>query len=46
VHPHSSQPADNVLFDAISVVPEPGEYASLAGLGLLGFAGWRRWKTA
>ncbi len=45
VHPHSSQPADNVLFDAISVVPEPGEYASLAGFGLLGFAGWRRWKS-
>ncbi len=29
-----------------SVVPEPHEYAALAGLGLLGFAVWRRSRRA
>jgi hypothetical protein len=27
-------------------VPEPAEYAALAGLGLVGFAAYRRWKRA
>lgn len=31
-------------FGGISVVPEPHEYALLAGLGLIGFAGFRRWR--
>lgn len=31
-------------FGSISVVPEPHEYAAMAGLGLLGFAGFRRWR--
>jgi hypothetical protein len=30
-------------FGPISVVPEPHEYAAMAALGLLGFAGFRRW---
>lgn len=30
----------------ISVVPEPHEYAAMAGLGLLGFAVWRRSRQA
>lgn len=30
----------------ISVVPEPHEYAALAGVGLLGFAAWRRSRRA
>lgn len=41
----SSQRAtlDDLIFDgSLTVVPEPHEYAALAGLGLLGFAAWRR----
>ncbi|MBM3881678.1 MAG: PEP-CTERM sorting domain-containing protein [Verrucomicrobia bacterium] len=34
---------DGTLVDDYTVVPEPGEWALLAGLGLAGFAGWRRW---
>ena len=35
---------DNVqLSGSFSAVPEPHEYAFVAGLGLIGFAGWRRW---
>jgi hypothetical protein len=33
---------DNVSFSA---VPEPGEYAAISGLGLVGFALWRRRRT-
>jgi len=29
----------------LAVVPEPGPYALIAGLGLVGFAGWRRWRN-
>lgn len=29
-----------------AVVPEPHEYAALAGVGLLGFAAWRRSRRA
>lgn len=29
-----------------SAVPEPHEYAMMVGLGLLAFAGWRKFKTA
>lgn len=32
-------------FDAISLVPEPHEYALIAGLGLIGFAAQRRMRT-
>jgi hypothetical protein len=31
-------------FGGISVVPEPHEYALMAALGLIGFAGFRRWR--
>ncbi|MBN8247358.1 MAG: hypothetical protein J0L84_07930 [Verrucomicrobia bacterium] len=31
-------------FQGVSIVPEPHEYAAMAGLGLLGFAGFRRWR--
>jgi hypothetical protein len=31
-------------FGGISVVPEPHEYAAMAALGLIGFAGFRRWR--
>ncbi|HMO65712.1 MAG TPA: hypothetical protein PKE47_10925, partial [Verrucomicrobiota bacterium] len=36
---------DNVTLNG-AVVPEPHEYAALAGLGLLGFAVWRRTRRA
>jgi hypothetical protein len=29
----------------VSAVPEPGAWATVAGLGLLGFAGWRRYHA-
>jgi hypothetical protein len=31
-------------FGPLNVVPEPHEYALMAGLGLIGFAGFRRWR--
>jgi hypothetical protein len=31
-------------FGGISVVPEPHEYALMAGLGLNRLAGFRRWR--
>lgn len=30
----------------VSVVPEPQTYAAVVALGLLGFAGWRRWRKS
>jgi hypothetical protein len=36
---------DNVEISG-TVVPEPHEYAALAGLGLIGFAAWRRSRRA
>lgn len=39
-------PFPSMTVDGMSVVPEPHEYAALAGLGLLGFAVWRRMRRA
>ena len=39
-------PFPSMSVDNVSVVPEPHEYAALAGLGLLGFAVWRRSRRA
>lgn len=43
----SSLPTDRYAwqFDSISAVPEPHQYAMLAGLGLIGFAAYRRYAT-
>jgi len=35
---------DNVSVTAVSPVPEPGHYAAVAGLALLAFGGWRRYR--
>jgi hypothetical protein len=32
----------NPSFSITTAVPEPGEYAAAFGLGLAGFAAWRR----
>lgn len=37
--------ANWVALDAISMVPEPSTYAFAAGLGLLAFAGYRRFRA-
>jgi hypothetical protein len=36
---------DNVMLDG-AVVPEPGQMALIAGLGLVGMALWRRTRLA
>ncbi len=45
----SSGPAGGLdtLLDNVSLtlVPEPGAWAALGGLGCLGWAVWRRWTT-
>lgn len=46
----NNSPNNGVLLDNLTLngtaVPEPHEYAALAGLGLLGFAVWRRTRRA
>lgn len=42
----SLAPGESVTFQFDYVVPEPSQYAMLAGLGLVGFAAFRRFKKA
>lgn len=35
---------DAMTLASFAPVPEPSEYAMLAGLGLVGFGAWRKWK--
>jgi hypothetical protein len=37
-------PIDTINDGTLTIVPEPHEYALMAGLGLAGFAGYRRWR--
>ncbi len=39
-------PSYGIVDNLFAPIPEPGEYAALAGLGLLGFALWRRTRRA
>lgn len=37
---------DNItVFGSVSPIPEPSTYALMGGLGLVGFAGYRRWRA-
>jgi len=42
----SLSPAESVTWQFDYIVPEPSQYAMLAGLGLVGFAAYRRFKKA
>jgi hypothetical protein len=35
---------DAMTLTSFAPVPEPSEYAMMAGLGLVGFGAWRKWK--
>jgi len=39
-------PAESVTWQFDYIIPEPSQYAMLAGLGLVGFAAYRRFKKA
>jgi len=42
----SLAPAESITWQFDYIVPEPSQYAMLAGLGLVGFAAFRRFKKA